>query len=152
MMIIGMFPLMIGLGAIDVASTSDTPLWVVAAAGFMFICGGMATIVGYALGGGMAPDGDLASPSIFLRLVQYTLGLCIVGSLLAIFSWIAFGPGERQFTTVVWWPWAVDRAEASEQQGRTIFGAAAIVIGVFLVAGTVAGVRRIRRAAHRNLS
>lgn len=78
------------------------PRWVVAAAGLMFALCGAAMIVGYAVAGGVGPDGDLPpGTSRRVRLIQYLLGLGIVGCLAAIATWIAFGPGPRAFTVTL---------------------------------------------------
>jgi hypothetical protein len=51
-------------------------------------------IVGYAVAGGVGPDGDLpAGTPRRVRVTQYLLGLGIVSALGAVATWVAFGPG-----------------------------------------------------------
>ena len=141
-------PILIGSGAIAGTLTPGTPGWVGVAAGLLFVCTGAAVIVGFAVAGGAAPDGDLpAATPLALRAMQCFLGFCIVGLLLAITSWIAFGSGERHFSSTTTWPFGATSNASSERVGRFMFGVAAIAIGIFWVAGTVVSVRRWSRAA-----
>ena len=60
----------------------------------------------------------------WLRLVQYLIAVAIFCCFGAIASWIAFGPGERQFSgTVVTGNTTIDAAI-----GRTAFGVGAVII------------------------
>ncbi|MBY0497527.1 MAG: hypothetical protein K2Y23_25260 [Cyanobacteria bacterium] len=147
MIVIGSFPVLIGAGVIDAGPTDGTPGWVLIATGLMFVCGGFAMIAGYAAAGGAALDGDLPPDAgIGLRAVQFFLGVCITGSLLAILSWIAFGEGERRFSATLWWPFGRHSIATNERQGRIVFGIAALGIGAFLIALICVSVRRLRRA------
>lgn len=62
------------------------------------------------------------------------------------FNWIAFGPGERQFTrktsTSLASSTTTTRAPASELEGRVVFGIFALLMDAVLVYGLVAGKRR----------
>ena len=87
----GLLLVLFAVGLVPGAEASlEAPRWVVACAGLMFaLCGG-AVIVGYAVAGGVGPDGDLpAGTPRWVRLTQYLLGLGIIGSLAAITTWIA---------------------------------------------------------------
>ena len=126
------------------------PWWVGMAAGLVFIFGGAAVIVGYGVGDGLGPDGDLPPGTpLPVRATQYLLGFFIVGLLLAISSWVAFGPGERHFSTTAETPLGATSSESSEGLGRVVFGAGAVAIGIFWVYGTIVSVRRLKRAAKR---
>jgi hypothetical protein len=121
----------------------EAPRWVGVCAGLMFVLVGAACIVGFGVAGGAAPDGDLPPGTPFgVRLTQYFLGLAIVSLLAAIFAWIAFAPGPRQFAMVV--PF-LGRSIASETVGRIAFGVGAVLIAVFLIAFGVVGLRRLRK-------
>jgi hypothetical protein len=121
----------------------EAPRWVGVCAGLMFALVGVACIVGFGVAGGAAPDGDLPPDTPFgVRLTQYLLGLAIVILLAAIFSWVAFGPGPRQFAMVI--PF-LGRSVASETVGRVAFGFGAALICTFLVAFGVVGLRRLRK-------
>ena len=142
----GVIPILGGLGVISIRPTEGTPGWVAVAAGAMFVLAGAAVIVGYAVGHA-GPDGDLPPGTPFwILLTQYLLGFGIVGALTAVTGWIAFGPGKRQFSTTLELPFLPMRWASGEFGGRAIFGVAAVLMSVFLVALTVVGIRRLRHA------
>ena len=117
----GIAMILLAAGAIgpDAVTSESTPRWVGICAGLVFLFGGVALIIGYAVAGGAGPDGDLPPGTPWwLRLTQYLLGLVIVGSMTAIASWVAFGPGSRTFSTTI--PF-VGRGPASEIVGRSAF-------------------------------
>ena len=144
----GCAPILIGLGVVPGELTPGTPGWVGVAAGLAFVCAGAAVIVGYAVAGGVGPDGDLPAGTPFaVRLTQNLLGFCIVGLLEAIVVWIAFGPGERHFSSTFSWPFGVTSAAASEREGRIVFGAGAVAIGIFWVVLTIISARRLLQAS-----
>jgi hypothetical protein len=61
-------------------------------------------------------------------------------SLGAIGTWVAFGPGERKFSSSI--PFLP--AWLNEPIGRTVFGIGAILIWIILIASAVVGARRLR--------
>jgi hypothetical protein len=74
----GAFVILLALGVFGASLTDDTPRWVGVCGGLVFVLGGLALIVGYAVAGGVAPDGDLAPGTPFaVRLVQFLLGLAV---------------------------------------------------------------------------
>src|SRR5215470_14564438 len=81
-------------GAVIVASIlaaderMEAPRWVAAAAGAVFLLGGLAVINSYAVEQGVERPGDRWS---------LLLGALICSGLAAIAAWIAFGQGERRF-------------------------------------------------------
>lgn len=140
----GLFLVLFALGVVPGAGPSlEAPPWVAACAGLAFaLCGG-AVIIGFAVAGGAAPDGDLpAGTPTWIRLIQYLLGLGIVGSLAAIATWVAFGPGPRTFTMTG----PFGRSESSETVGRAVFGTGAVLMYVFLVVFVVVSIRRLKRS------
>lgn len=87
---VGMFPLLLGLGVIHVATSSaHAPLFVVAAVGAAFVAAGLAVSL----------QGLGVSPKSFVMKI---LGLGIVCSMLTPFGWVVFGDsGADMFIRVV---------------------------------------------------
>jgi hypothetical protein len=141
----GLLIILLAVGIVPVDERSlEAPRWVVACAGLAFVLGGAAVMIGYAVAGGVGPDGDLTPGTpLSIRIAQYTLGLGVAGSMAAIMSWIAFGPGPRTFTATG--PFLSGRA-TSETTGRVVFGIAAVLIYIFLAVLVVVSIRRLRRA------
>ena len=140
----GALIVLLAVGVIPGGDASlEAPRWVVAAAGLSFVLAGAAIIVGYAVAGGAAPDGDLppGTPR-WLRVTQSLLGLGIIVSLAAVGTWVAFGPGPRAFSVTL--PF-VGRGPGDERLGRVAFGIGAVLMWIFLVVFVVVSVQRIRR-------
>jgi hypothetical protein len=96
--VMGTLIVLLGLGVVGELKPDDGPPWVVACAGFVFVLGGLAVIVGYAIATGVTPDGDFAPDTPFrVRAAQAVLGLGITILLSVITTWVAFGEGSRQF-------------------------------------------------------
>src|SRR5262245_1026429 len=142
--LMGLLVIGMALHIIPTDRPADAPPWVGFAAGLAFVLAGAAIIVGFAIAGGAAPDGDLPpGPPFGVQLTQYLLGLGIVGLLTAIGAWVAFGPGPRHFT-VTGLPLLSPRAQ--EALGRVTFGVGAVLCAlVFVVLGVVSA-RRLRRS------
>jgi hypothetical protein len=109
------------------SQTIEAPRWVLAAAGLVF------------LAGGFVPRTLRYGPDAWQsRLV----GAMILLGLASIFNWVAFGPGARHFTsTLSFTGSAVQRATTSESIGRTVFGAFAAAIDLFVIAVAIRWVR-----------
>jgi hypothetical protein len=143
----GVLPILAALGMLATPLTRGTPAWVGVCAGLLFILGGAAIINGYAIAGGAGPDGDLPPGTTFgVRLVQYVLGLGICGLFTAIAGWIAFGKGERHFSTTLNLPFLTQHGIGNEWMGRVVFGLGAILVAAFTVVLSVVSVRRLRNA------
>lgn len=98
-------------------------------------------IVGYALAGGAAPDGDLPPGTpLWMRVTQMALGLGIVAALGTVAAWVAFGPGPRTFTA----SGTFASGQTSERVGRMVFGAGAVLLAVVFVALLIVSVKRLR--------
>ena len=142
----GIVPILGGLGMIPMRLTEGTPPWVAVAVGLVFVLGGAAVVVGHAIAGGAEPDGDLPAGTRFgVRLTQYLLGLGIIGLMIAITGWIAFGPGERHFSTALAWPFVPLRWASSETTGRTIFGVGTALLFLMLISLMIIGAGRFRK-------
>jgi hypothetical protein len=127
------------------ATTDQPPHWVGFCIALVFVLGGLALIVGYAVAGASGPDGDL--PRDTPRLVYVTqklLGLGIVGCLGIVFTWVSFGSGPRAFT--VTGPFLASQ-NGGATVGRIAFGFAAAMIWLFFVALAVRARRRILKTA-----
>ena len=140
----GVLIVLLAVGIIPGALASlEAPRWVVASAGLAFVLAGAAMIVGYAVAGGVGPDGDLpAGTPRWVRVTQYLLGLGIISALGAVATWVAFGPGPRAFTVTL--PF-VGRGLGDETVGRAVFGIGAVLMWIFLAVFVVVSVQRIRR-------
>jgi hypothetical protein len=144
----GVMPILIGLGVVH-ASGEPSPAWVAIAAGLMFVCGGLAVILDYAIAGGVGPDGDLPPGTPFvIRVGNYALGLAIVGGLTSICGWVAFGSGPRAFSSTLSLPFLLpQRWQSSELSGRAVFGLATVLMAMMFVGCGIYGARRLVRQA-----
>jgi hypothetical protein len=141
--LIGTFSVLLGLGVLGEPPLADgVPAWVGVLGGVVFVLGGAALIVGYVVAGGATADGDLPPGTPFsVRLVQYLLGLGIITSLASIASWVAFGPGPRQFHG----SGTFGAGAVNETLGRAVFGLGAGLTWLFVIALGVVGLRRLGR-------
>jgi hypothetical protein len=137
----------LGIVPSSVTNADQTPHWVGYCAALVFVLGGLALIVGFALAGGAGPDGDLpADTPPWIYLTQQLLGLGIVGSMGAISSWVSFGSGPRAFTATSSFSGV---HPASEVVGRIAFGFGAVLVWLFFIALAVRAARRIFKSAKR---
>ena len=145
-MLCGVYPVLVGLGVVHVRPAPDAQPWVALAVGSMFILAGLAIINGYAVGGASTADGSFPdSAPLTVRVIQYVLGLAIVGLMFAVFAWVAIGPGERHFSSSLSLPFWTKSSHSSEHSGRIAFGIAAGFMGLFLVLAAVGGAKRLWR-------
>ena len=132
-----------GLGMLPPDPKSiHAPLWVILCAGLAFMLAGATVALG-AVGNAEA-DGTLTADAPFgLRLAQYLMGLSIVGALALVESWVAFGPGERNFKSAISFLGMSQAFVADEMIGRALFGIAAVLFWVFLIAVARKGWRKL---------
>ena len=64
---------------------------------------------------------------------QLALAALMITSLAAVFDWVAFGPGPRQFTSTVGVGAAHASASGGEYSGRTLFGLFAVLFDIAAV-------------------
>ena len=139
-----------GLGIVHGPTAPGVQPWVGVAAGSMFILAGLAVIDGYALAGAPQANGDLSADAPFVaKVTQYLLGTAIVGLMFAVFAWVAFGSGERHFSSSFSIPGWSATGQSSERSGRIVFGIAAVCIGLFFIFGAVSGAKRLWRDSQR---
>lgn len=114
------------------------PLWLVLCVGLAFLLAGVAIVIqalGHANDSGELP----ASAPLWIRVLQYLIGLAIFVCFGLIGTWIAFGPGERQFSgTFVFADPATNAAI-----GRTVFGIGAVIIWLCTAAFAAFGFRKL---------
>lgn len=131
--VVGLAILFVALGIIPTdESKFHAPHWVVGAAGLMFFLAGIAILTGPPPG---APEASRTTWRTFL------LGLGVVGALAAVFNWVAFGPGPRQFSGGISIPFVAIASRQSEGSGRVAFGIGAVLIDLFLAFIVVRGLR-----------
>lgn len=131
-MLAGLPITLIGLGILQPSpKTLHAPLWVALCAGLAFMLAGATVSLG-ALS--KEADGSLpASAPLPLRLLQYVLGLGIVSALALVGSWVAFGPGERNFKSSISFLGASHPFVSGETMGRAMFGIGAVLCWLFLI-------------------
>jgi hypothetical protein len=143
----GVLPILSGLRVVPMQPTDGTPGWIAVLLGAVFVLGGAAVINGYAIAAGTTADGDLPPNTPFgVRLVQYVLVLGVVGTMTVLFGWVAFGPGERQFSTSFETPFGSHHSSGSPISGRIAFGIGTILMVAFFIAMAIASIRRLRDA------
>jgi hypothetical protein len=144
----GIMPLLIGAGVVHPAeSGSPPPAWVAFAAGLLFVCAGVTIFVDYGIAGGVGPDGDLVPGTPFaVRAANLVLGLFIVGLMTALFGWVAFGSGPRQFSSTITLPFWQSHGRSGELSGRIAFGIVTVLMALMFVACGIVGLRRLNRA------
>ena len=130
------------LFGLDLHPTKDTPSWIGICAGLIFVAGGIAVMLQSLPVAKPMPDGSLSPKAP--RWVQgacFALGLSIVGGLAAVGLWIAFGPGERHFSSNL--PFV--SGPANDTLGRVVFGFGAVLTCLAFLAFLVSGARRLLR-------
>lgn len=104
------------------------PLWVIAIGGLLFVAGGCAV---------------LSATYTRNEKVQQVFGLAILVGLAIISNWVAFGPGERRFTSSTSFNGAVTSSrEVNDRTGRVVFGIGAVVLDFAIIAFMVNARRR----------
>src|SRR5271170_3534492 len=100
MMAMGAVIVLRSLGAFGSIPTSpDGPAWLGLLVGLVFLAGSSCALIKIIFGGDNLGDNGLPqSAPLVVRVVYGGLGYSIVAGLAALFTWIGFGPGERQFT------------------------------------------------------
>jgi hypothetical protein len=125
----GCLIVLLGLGVLPTdPAKMHAPGWIIAAAGLVFVLGGTSVFNGY------APAKHPCSTSI-----QYFLGIGIIVLMLIISGWIAFGPGERHFTSSSTFS---PESPVSERSGRTVFGLGFLILLALFVYGVVSSVKK----------
>ena len=137
---IGLYIVLVGVGALPPPGVAKAPMWVVVLAGLCFLLGGLGVLVPAAVTGEVRDDGELPTGAPYwLRVFQYLLVLTIFAAFAMIGSFVAFGPGTRSFSVSV--PF-VSTGGGSEMFGRIAFGVGAIITWLCLILVAVGGWRK----------
>src|SRR6185312_137406 len=121
-------------------SNLHAPLWILLCVGFAFFLAALALFVqalGHADATGELPPG---APR-WMRVGQLLVGIAIFVCFGAIASWIAFAPGEREFSGT----FLFFSHETNAMIGRSVFGFGAVIVWLSTIAFTVYGLRKIFR-------
>jgi hypothetical protein len=102
------------------------PRWVVAVVGLLFALGGVLALRT------APPKYREGGPPTKTGAVLVVLALTCAGT---VFSYAAFGPGEREFEGTIAVPCFAVPFQPGEYAGRAVFGLAALVIDAFAIAG-----------------
>jgi hypothetical protein len=137
----GVFTILGSLGIIaPLHSAADAPSWLGAAAGLAFALAGTAAILQATLTGWVGADGDLpATTPRWLRAIYGLIVLSILACLASMGSWVAFGPGEREFST----PFFFLGSHANAVIGRIAFGIGAVLVWLILITCAIISMRRL---------
>jgi hypothetical protein len=131
---VGMLPFLALMGVLPTAPRSPdaAPDWLGILFGLAFLFAGLIAIIrSFA---GMDAEGNLSTTAPgAVRVINDGLGVVIAASLAVIFTWVAFGPGERHFTMSGGFAGASGAMESGDMPGRIAFGFGA-VLGWILVA------------------
>lgn len=122
MLVAGALGLAASLGLVEIGpSTVHAPMWILGAIGVSFCSLGLVLLF----------DGVEA-----LKKIRGWLGFVFLVSFASVFNWVAFGPGERHFTTrTSVGPGAVGVttvAEGGELGGRIAFGVFAMLLNLLI--------------------
>ena len=140
-----------GLFGLDLHPTDGVPKWIGICAGGVFVAGGFAVVLQSLPAAKPMPDGSLSPDAPrWVQGASLALALLIIGSFAAIFLWIAFGPGERQFSGGasfggVHVTETLTGGHANELFGRVAFGFGAVLACAMFFAFLVSGTRRLLR-------
>lgn len=139
---LGLFIGLSSLGIIPGAKTAGGERWIGFVAGAAFVLAGIAVVIQTMTGTTPdSPGADLpAGAPTWVRVTLSLLSLMIVAALAAIGSWVAFGPGAREFSG----PIPFLPSWLNESFGRTVFGFGAILTWIILIVMAVAAARRLR--------
>ena len=134
----GFFLALVGLGLARSPSHINGPNWLGFAAGLVFFAAGLSVLVRAWL---HVPDKQSNLPDnapAIAVAVQWLATLTIIVALASIGTWIAFGPGPRQFSMSfpVW-------GSVAELIGRAAFGFGAIITWLMAVLMAYAGAKRL---------
>jgi hypothetical protein len=136
----GVFYILLGLRLLpisDAAAHENDPHWLVFCVGLAFLLAGVAVALqafGHANAAGELP----AAAPRWMRAGQHLTAFMIVACLAAIGTWIAFGPGEREFSGGL--PFL--SPSANSMIGRIAFGVGAVLTWLCLAAIAVSGLRK----------
>lgn len=141
----GVYTVLGGMGVVAVRMSPDLQgsEWVVVCAGVIIVLLGLALIFSFAAQSAGSAAGE---PAFTVRLISYLLGFGIVGLFTVVFTWIAAGPGPRNFSSAISTPLMTQRTTRDEISGRVIFGASAALCWIFFISSGISGARQLMRS------
>jgi hypothetical protein len=136
---VGLYLLLTGLGVLPKPRGPSGALCVATVAGIAFLFAGISIAFGAVHG--VSAKGELPKDAgWWSRLLYYVLGLVACGSLAVIGSWVAFGPGLRQFGGTGMF---LLSPESNNLIGRIVFGIGALLTWLVTIAMAVRGARQL---------
>lgn len=133
----GLFSMSMGLipilSAADIILTDESsfnaPRWVVSLAGFVFISAGISVTL-------MDPIFDAIREKWWFTYLNHLGWYGVLLCMVIILNWVAFGPGERQFSGGISIPFiTIWTDRASEWSGRVVFALSALLMDIILLWG-----------------
>ncbi|KAA3647781.1 MAG: hypothetical protein DWQ07_02010 [Chloroflexi bacterium] len=133
-MFVGGLPLLMGafivLLSLDIIPSDESafhaPRWVVAVAGGVFKVAGMAVI--------WQNSFTHLQETTWYQTVSHLLIGGIFLSFALVFNWVAFGPGEREFSSSVSIPFiSVENTGSNASSGRFFFGVFALMLDIGVI-------------------
>jgi hypothetical protein len=135
----GLYFSLIGIGVLPVPGGPKNlhgPLWIMLAAGVVFLLGGIAVVLQDAAGADL-DTGELPRDAArWVRVAQDLIGVTIFACFGLIGSWIAFGPGDRAFSGTF---------AVGATLGRIVFGIGALIVWLGLIGYAVSRARKLPR-------
>jgi phosphatidylglycerophosphate synthase len=114
--------------------------WVVFCVGLAFLLAGVAILL--QSGGHIGDSGELpADAPQWMRVVHCMLVLTIFCCFGAIGSWVAFGPGLREFSG----SFMGAEGPVNDMTGRVAFGIGAVIVWICTIVMAVSGARKLLR-------
>jgi len=127
-------PILAGLRMISTWPTAGTPGWVAVCSGVVFLFAGL-IFLSDAAAGGLGPNGLLLETApAWVKPFQWVAGLAIVASSASVMSWVAFGSGERHFSSQMSLPFVTIRSSSGDTTGRWAFGIMAVAMWLMVAA------------------
>jgi hypothetical protein len=128
----GMLLVAVGVGVVPEGTFQlYAPLWVITACGLVALLMGIAVL-------------QLVVHTPWLHRIQP--GLAVVALMAAITNWVAFGAGERRFSSSIQLPFWSGEWTSSELMGRLIFGVSAVLLDALALAMIFRGIREWTRS------
>ena len=108
-------------------SSFHAPRWVVAIAGLIFFNAGLVVAM-------MDSRLDVFRDKWWFYWLHGLAGMSIIFFFVFIFNWVAFGPGDREFSMSISIPFvSLDFDKANEFLGRAVFGLAALFMDAIVL-------------------
>jgi len=145
---VSVVPALAAVGILPTQPRTDTPSWIGIACGLAFLFAGL-ILLSDAAAGGLGPGGVLRDDAPgWIRRFQSITGFVIATLLATITSWVAFGRGERHFSSSISVPFVSTSSRGGDTMGRWAFGLAAVMMWC-VIGGVLVSAARKSLARHR---